>query len=430
MKQQNKLKDVFILGFAVFAMFFGAGNLIFPAGIGAMAGTRWPIALLATTLASVVLPLLALIAATRTSKGYEGLCAPVGRWYYVMTFTFCNIGISMLANLPRTAATTHEMSIAPFFPDVPIGVTVVVYFVLVFFFAIDKSNIMDKIGKFLTPLLLILMLAIIIKGFITPFGTAVPTDAPNVFGDTFTELYQTGDLFSGLLFSTVVISTIGAKGYKEGKEQGSMVLWICLVAGIAFFVIYGGLLLIGANANGYFPQGIDRTALLTGISKGLLGNIGMAMLAGSVALACLSTAAGLVSVAADFFSSLCRNRIPYIVFVILQCVIGSLIGTMGVENIINFAGPIFLTVYPSAIVLTFLGIFKKFVPNEGAYRYCVVFALVYGVLDCLNSLGVGAAGAVTGLMPLSSAGFGWILPAMAGFLIGWVKYNMFPVGKR
>lgn len=424
--KKNRFQDSMVLGFAIFAMFFGAGNLIFPAGIGAAAGTQWPVALLAMTLASVILPLLALIAATKSSDGYEGLCRPVGRWYYVLTFTFCNVGISALANLPRTAATTHEMSIAPFFPNIPIWITVVVYFVLAFFLAVDKSNIMERIGKYLTPFLLILMIAIIIKGFITPVGAAVPTGQENIFGNTFIELYQTGDLFSGLLFSIIVVSTIISKGYREDSERKRMVLTSSTVAGVAFFVIYGGLLVIGANANSTFSADISRTTLLTGIASKLLGTAGAAALAISVALACLSTASALIAVGADFFASMCKNKVSYKVWVVVQCVVGCVIGVMGVENIISFAGPIFLTVYPSAIVLTFLGLFKAVIPNRGAYKYCVIFALGCGFCDCLNALGVPGIGSVLAILPFSGAGFGWIVPAVVGFVIGWIKYRLVP----
>lgn len=105
---KKKTTDSLVLGFAVFAMFFGAGNLIFPVGIGSAAGTQWPIAMLATTLVAVILPLLALIDATKFENGYEGLCAPVGKWYYVMTFAFCTIGISI------SSRSTHPPSSLPF----------------------------------------------------------------------------------------------------------------------------------------------------------------------------------------------------------------------------------------------------------------------------------------------------------------------------
>lgn len=415
-------QDSIVLGFALFAMFFGAGNLIFPAGLGAAAGTQWPLALLATTLASIVMPLLAVVAVANVGDRYEAICSPVGRWYYILNFSFVVIGIALLVGLPRTAATTHEIGVAPFFPNIPIGVTVSVYFIIVALLSIDKSNVVDRIGKYLTPVLLILMIVIIIKGFLTPLGTVVETGQKNVFGNTFIELYSTGDLYSGLQMSSIFIAAIIGKGYVGESERKSMVNRSCIIAGTAFFVIYGGLLYLGANANGQFPAGIDRTALLSGLAEGLLGQFGSVALAISVALACISTAIALVALAADFFSSVIKG-IPYVAWVIIECMIGAAVGTLGVENIINFSGPIFLAVYPSGIALTFLGLFKKRLPNMGAYRWCIIFALIAGCVDSLRALGVPAAAAVMSWLPLNAYGFGWILPTIAGFIFGWVTYR-------
>lgn len=423
---KNKTKDCLIVGFAAFAMFFGAGNLIFPAGIGAAAGVDWPIAMLATTLAAVAMPLLGLLAAAKTGNGYEGICAPVGRWFYNVTFAFCCIFIVTLANLPRTAATTHEMSIAPFFPQIPIQATVIVYFVITLFLALDKNNMVDRIGKYLTPLLLALMVIIIIKGFLTPLGSPVETGKANVFGNAFTELYMTGDLFSGLMFSSIIVSSIIAKGYQEERARNNVLIKAIVIAGIAFFVIYNGLLVIGANASGVFGNGVDRTALLTGITQKLLGGVGGAALAVVVALACLSTASALVAVGADFFSTLLHNKVSYKMCVVIECVIGAGIGSMGVENIISFAGPVFLAVYPAGIVLTIVGLLGKWCPNRGAYKYSVIVALACGCCDSLTALGVPGIGAITGMLPLAGAGFGWIVPSVVGFVAGWAKYRLVP----
>lgn len=423
---KNFTKDCLIIGFAVFAMFFGAGNLIFPAGIGAAAGTKWPIALFATILASIIMPLLGLLVAAKTGNGYESLCKPVGAWFYPATYMFMCIFINLTANFPRTGATTHEMSIAPYFPQVPIQVTVTVYFLIVVFLVIDKSNIVDRIGKYLTPILLVLMVAIIIKGFITPVGTAVETNQTNVFGNAFIELYMTGDLFSGLTFSSIIVSAAIAKGYNE-KTDRSKILWgSCIVAGVAFFIIYGGLLVIGANASGVFPAETERTTLLTGITQKLLGNIGGAALAASVALACLSTSAALVTLASDFFASVVHNKVPYKAWVIIFCILGAVIGSRGVENIISFAAPAFLTLYPSGIVMTIVALMGKFCPNRGAYKYSVLCALACGCLDGLTVLGVPGVGAISGALPLAGAGFGWIVPSIIGFIVGWIKYQLVP----
>ena len=233
-------------------------------------------------------------------------------------------------------------------------------------------------------------------------------------------------LCRALMFSEIVASAVLAKGYQKGKELNKALLLASSVAAVAFLIIYGGLLVIGANANSVFGAGMDRTVLLTGITQRLLGGIGGAALAVSVALACLSTAAALVSVGANFFSNLVHNKLPYKVWAVIFFAVGCVIGSMGVENIISFAGPVFLAIYPSGIVLTIVGLMGKYCPNRGAYKYSVLCALVCGCLDSLTAMGVPGLGSVTGMLPLAGAGFGWVMPSTVGFVVGWIKYQLIP----
>lgn len=427
---KNKFRDALVYGFAAFAMFFGAGNLIFPAGIGAAAGTQWPIALLAVTLGEIVIPLIALVVSGRTGEGFRGVCRPIGKWFYNFVFLFMCLFVVILANLPRTAAVTHEITVQPFLPNFPIWITVAVYFVIVLVLALDKSNLVDRIGKYMTPILLILMLIIIAKGFITPIGTAQPTDATNVFGSSFIEMYQTGDIYSGLMFSGLIIAAAMAKGYNSQKERTGIMVWSAVVAGIAFFVVYGGLLVIGANANGVLGGLTDRTALLVGITNQLLGTPGKVFLAVAVAFACISTAVSLVGMCGEFFTNLFNNKVPYKVVVIAICVIGAVIGSFGVENIISFAAPAFLTVFPAGIVLTVVSLLGKACPNRGAYKYSVLAALACGVVDGLTVLGVPKIAALTSWLPFAGAGFAWVVPAIVFFFVGWIKYRLVPNKKE
>ena len=172
---RKTIKDSLITGFAVFAIFFGAGNLIFPAAVGLSAGDQWPAAMLAMILCGVVLPFLALVAVANTGSSWSDLCKPVGTWYDKGVFFVATVGMVILSNLPRTAATTHEVAIAPLFPSCPVWVTSVIFFALVLFFAFDENNIIDRIGKYITPLMLVFLIIIVGKGLITPLGTPEPT---------------------------------------------------------------------------------------------------------------------------------------------------------------------------------------------------------------------------------------------------------------
>lgn len=426
MMKKSKITDGIVLGFAAFSMFFGAGNLIFPAGIGAAAGTQWPVALLALTIASIIVPLLALMATTQKEGGYEAACEPIGKWYYNFTFAFLSIFVVTLANLPRTAATTYEMSVAPFFPQIPIWAVVIVYFAIALFLALDTNQLVDRIGKYMTPVLLVLMVIIIVKGFITPISATQPTGQEGVFANAFIELYYTGDIYSGLMFSMLLAAAAMNKGYTNDKERRGVMGIACVIAGIAFFVIYGGLLVIGANANSVYGADMDRTTLLVSITQHLLGGVGAVALALAVAIACMSTAVALISMGGNFFSGLTKNKVSYKTCVIVICVLGCVIGSMGVENIISFAGPAFLTVFPAGIVLTVVALMGKWCPNQGAYKYSVLFALACGAVDGLAALGIPGVSMLTAWLPFAGVGFAWVVPAIVGFFVGWAKYKFVP----
>ncbi|MDR0552258.1 MAG: branched-chain amino acid transport system II carrier protein [Spirochaetaceae bacterium] len=430
--RKKMMFDSLVLGFALFAIFFGAGNMIFPAMVGLNAGTEWPVALVAAFLAIVVLPLLAVVAVAFGGEHLRDVCKPVGNWFFTfisfLVFTFSSATVST----PRTAATTHEISIQPLFPNVPIWATVIVYFAVVLFLAIDKSKLLDRVGKFLTPALLIFLVIIIVKGAITPPGTPAPTGKPDIFGYTFREFYFTGDLLSGIFFATMFIQSVIAKGWGEESKRKRMMLNTAIVAGILFTFVYCGLLILGAYVNALpgFNAEMGRTALLSGIVDMLLGKFGTVCLAIPVLLACLTTGVGLVSLVSDFYANLTKNKVPYKVWVIGICIICSLLGIFGVEKIIWFGTPSFYTIYPPLIVLTFVVLFKKFVPNDGAYKYSVLFALACGFIDALDwmntSLGwnvLGFASSIRAFLPLGSLGFSWIAPAIAGFIIGGLKYR-------
>lgn len=417
---KKAIKDCLITGFAVFAIFFGAGNLIFPAAVGLAAGDQWPAAMLAMILCGVILPFLALVAVANTGNSWSDLCKPVGAWYDKGVFFVATIGMVVLSNLPRTAATTHEVAIAPLFPSCPIWVTSVVFFALVLFFAFDENNIIDRIGKYITPLMLVFLVIIVGKGLITPLGAPAPTGQEHVFKSAFIELYYTGDLFSGLFVSTIFLSDLARKGYDTPEKRKKMTVKAVWVAGIASVIVYSGLLLMGADSVGLFEQGIDRTTLLAEMVNRILGRFGTIALSASAALACLSTASGLVGISASFLENITKKKINYRTWVIMLSVFGAAMACTGVENIISVAAPVFMLLYPSGLAITVLGLFKKYILSDAAFKGAVIGAVLAGLMDCLDTLGVSAAGDLMSLLPLASLGFGWILPSVVGFVIGWL----------
>ena len=418
MKGNKTLKDALITGFAVFAIFFGAGNLIFPGAVGLMAGDRWPVAMVATLLCGVALPLLALLAVANRGESWSDLARPVGVWFDKGLFFICTVGMVLLSNLPRTAATTHEVGVKPLLPNLPIWVTVVIFFGIVFVMTIDERGLIEKVGKYLTPVMLALLLIVVAKGLSSPIGVPASTTEANVFGSAFTELYFTGDLFSGLFISSIFLADLIRRGYNDSQARKKMTVNAIIIAGVAFTVVYGGLLFFGAQMSEYTAQGTDRTTLLADMVHRILGNFGTIALSLSVALACLSTASGLIGIASSFLAGLTKNKVGYRIWVSLITLTSTVMASFGVEKIISIAAPVVMLTYPAGLAITIMGLCYRLLPNDGAFKGCVVGAIVAGVLSCLSILGIGFAGDILSKTPLASVNLEWIPFAAVGFVIG------------
>lgn len=416
------LKDSFIVGFALFAVFFGAGNLIFPPSIGLQSGNEWPMAIIGLFATGIFLPILSVIAVSNSGGEFENLTKPIGKWFYNGFNLFVMICIGTFITIPRTAATAYEMGIYPIFPNISIKIAAILFFIALYYFANDKSNVIDKVGKILTPALICILAIIVFKGFISPLGYMGEAKVSNTFSNAFLNAYQTGDLLTGLLCASVFISAITSKGYTEPTIRKKVTLNACIIAGSGLTFVYGGLLYIGASATSLYPQTIEKTALLTGLVKELMGNLGMIGLAIVVILACITTAIGLSASVADFISKFTKDVINYKMCIGIICLVGIFISIMGVEKIVNFAFPMFLAVYPVSIVMTLIGLFKKYISSDMSCKCAVIFTLAISILESLIVLGIqnNLIKNIVTSMPGSSIGFAWVLPAIFGFIVGYL----------
>ncbi|MBB4826689.1 LIVCS family branched-chain amino acid:cation transporter [Sporosarcina luteola] len=420
------IRHSIILGFALFALYFGAGNLIFPPSIGNMTGTDWIPALVGFCITGIVLPLLAVIAILNANGKFEELTRPISPWFYVVFNLALMVGIGMFVTIPRMAATTHELGVGILFPQVPQIVTIVLFFAVSFYFAMDKSNVIDKIGKILTPLLVIILLFIVGKGIFSPIGTPVDTGSKAPFSDAFISAYQTGDVVTGILCAPIFIAAIVGYGYK-GRQVRKIALIGTGIAGLGLLIVYGGLLFIGAGGSSVFPATIDSTTLVSEIVQRLLGNFGSIALAIAVALACLTSTIGVMAVIADFLHKLSREKISYRVWVFIISIVGIGVGSLGVEKIVDYAMPIFTVLYPVAIVLVFLGVFNKIIPNAGGYRGAILFTILVSTFETITAhhIHIPFISKAVGKLPFSENGFAWLVPSLVGFVAGLVLQQIF-----
>lgn len=407
---KKNIKDILIVGFALFAMFFGAGNLIFPPFLGNAVGSQYLVASIGFICTGVGLPLLAIIAVTKGDGTFETMASKISPKFAIIFTTLLFVAIGPMLAIPRTAATTYELAIQPNFPSISPLVSIIIYFAINLIFVLKKSTIIDSIGTYLTPLLLIILAVIIIKGLIFPIGEVLNTGATDVLSTSFTEGYQTMDALGGLLFATMISGTILDKGYSK-KEVIPMTLKSGIIATLGLAFVYGGLMYLGAQSTGIFTGELTKSNVLLFISKSVLGNIGSVVIGLAMALACLSTSIGLLSAGSSFFEKLSKGKLTYKFNAIVISLISIIIGSLGVDKIVGISGPILNLLYPVAITLIFTTLFDKYITNIKAVRLGVYTSLVFGILSIIPNLDLS-------FIPLGSAGFAWLIPTIIAIIVG------------
>ena len=219
MKKNHITRDSIIVGLALLSTMFGAGNLIFPPQIGLADGTQWGWGALGIVLTGVILPVLAFWGVNNVGTDVKCLMGHVHPKFYDIYYLFGCILVGTGSTLPRNGATTHEMGVLAIFPNVPSWVTMIVFFALVFFFGCDKGKVVDKLGKYLTPLLLILLAIVLVKGVISPIGTPQDTGISKPLPSAMLTGYLTGDLTVGLMCANIFIGGILDKGHTNPLER-------------------------------------------------------------------------------------------------------------------------------------------------------------------------------------------------------------------
>ncbi|MCB2355172.1 branched-chain amino acid transport system II carrier protein [Clostridium estertheticum] len=413
---KSSTKHSLIIGFALFAMFFGAGNLIFPPFLGKAAGSAYFTSITGFLITGVGLPLIGIIACAKINGTYEKMANRVGKKFAVITSVALILVIGPLLAIPRTAATTFELGIHPLFPSVSQNIIVILYFLVTLAFVLKPSSIIDNVGKILTPALLLMLAIIIFKGIIDPIGPIVNTSYKNGFSKALIEGYQTMDVMASVIFAGIIISSVKAKGYKNAKDIMKMTIKSAIVAVTGLAFVYGGLMYLGTQSSTLFPKNIARTSLVTGLVKLDLGSIGSVVLSLCVALACLTTAIGLLASGAEFFANLSKNKLSYKTAAIIMAVVSGLIATNDVDSIVTFAGPVLQILYPIVIVLIVITLLGDKVKNNKVVAITIYTTLIISILDTINAAYAGSIGFIK-FIPLASAGFSWLIPTLLAFVI-------------
>ena len=408
-------KESLIVGFALFALFFGAGNLILPPFLGFFAGTQWYLVAFGFALSAVGLPLLGIFAHARIQGSIFNFADRVSPVFSII-YSFLIYLISVSLPAPRTAAVTHEIAVQPFV-DVSALTTSIIYFTMVFLFVIKRSSVINNIGKFLTPAILLLLLSIIVSGIFSenkPIGKSI-TELPILYG--FFEGYQTFDAIAALVVGGVIIVSVKLK-YSSNLEIRNIITTAAIIAAVGLFFVYGGLIYNGAIVASEFHSNITRTQLLSGISLLNLGSMAQTALAVLVALACFTTAVGIITGTADFMAERIKKPFIYPITVILSCVLGIVMGALSVNRIIEIALPVLMLIYPLTICLILLNVLPEFLRTKLIMRAVVIATILFSLPDAVQYIVSPALFEnIKDQIPLANYGLGWVLPMLVTFFL-------------
>ena len=419
MKEQKlDTKQILVSGFALFAIFFGAGNLIFPPFLGLNSGDGWFLASLGFNLSDSLLILLGTLAISARSANLTAFGSKVSKNFGSIVSLVCITLVGPLLSIPRTGATTFEVGVMPFYPDFNKVLFSFLFFALVYVLTINGSKVIDRVGKYLTPVLLLILAILIIKG-ITYSGVSLNSISGNKLSLGFIEGYQTMDSLGPVFTTSIILNDFKNKGITKQDDLIRATIYSGLIAVLGLIIVYTGLTYIGAKSIAFADPSMSRTNLFITIAQNLLGRNVQIALSLVVGFACLSTAIGLLSAFATIFSE-SLPRFSYTFYVRLGVIVSFILSILGVERIMEISIPILLFVYPIVISLYILNLLDKGNISPLVYKIVIIAVGLVSLADSINALGFADNFYVNTMarLPLAASGFSFIFVFVISLLIG------------
>ena len=426
----------FVVGVMLFALFFGAGNLIFPATLGQNAGSNVWMAVAGFLITGIGLPFLGILAmGISGSKNLQELASRVHPIYGIVFTSLLYLTIGPFFAAPRTGAVAYDIGIAPFVGE-NLGQTGLILFTLIFFavtlwFSLNPAKIVDNVGKVLSPGILILLLVLLVMVIVKPMGSIEApqeTYTNGAFVKGFMEGYNTMDALASLVFGIIVINAIRAMGVSSTRG----VLLASAKSGavaIGFLgIIYVGIAYLGATSTEMFGLFETGGPILGNAASYYFGTAGTVMLSIIIILACLTTSIGLMTACGEYFNML-FPKVSYKLWASFFSLVSLIIANFGLSNIINYSIPVLMFLYPLAVALMLITFVSKlFNHSRMVYVAVMVVTFMISIIDGFKTfcqlIGIEYYGWMAPIvsfyeksLPLYKEGLGWLLPVIVTILI-------------
>lgn len=432
-------KEILAVASLLFGLFFGAGNIIFPVSLGQAAGGNvWP-AIIGFNITAVGLPLLAVVSmGLSQSESVIDMSQKISKKYSYFFTIALYLTIGPFFAIPRLATVSYEVGLSTLIPQEFSTMSLLIYsflfYLIVLFFSLRPSGILDWVGRYLNPLFLLLLTIILIRAFTS--GEALIGGAASVesyqnmpFSTGLLEGYNTMDGLAGLAFGIIIITSIRGIGVTNPTRLASETVKSGIFSLTVMGLIYICLALLGTQSLNFTevaPNGGVAMSIATQYYFGLAGQL---LLASIMAVACLKTAIGLVVALSETFSSLFPNKFSQRSWTFIATIISFLVANIGLNLIISYSIPVLMLLYPLAITLILLHLLEPIIKSRAIYRSVTFFTILAASIDMIAALpqplyqwaqGEFITSLAVSFLPFYSIGFGWVIPALIGFVVGFI----------
>lgn len=421
MKKLNK-KDFLQISFMIFGMFFGAGNLIFPPLIGKESGISFYLSILGFSLSAVLIPIIAIIEVSKFDS-IENILEKIGKKFSVIFLSMLYITIGPLVAIPRAASTSYSI-IFENFSDITIIRVIysIVFFGVIYVLCLTPNHLVNKLGKYLTPILFTLILVIffgtVIKG-VSNF--TLPTEKymklPLLQG--FLDGYSTLDALTAILFGLVIQINLRYKGLNDDKSIREYTVKSSILAGLALFAIYFIIAFLGSSTARMFPYTKNGAEILSSITYYVFGKFGFVLLAIVFTIACSSICISLLTCISEFYYKN-NNKISYRKWLLLWTFISMLLSIFGLNNILSFTMPLLLLMNPITIWIIFLTVTDKIFGGDVLiYKYTTYTVTIFSLLSILPKIRVDLklVNVILSYIPFSKYEFAWFIPTFTIYIL-------------
>ncbi|MBN8209529.1 branched-chain amino acid transport system II carrier protein [Bacillus sp. NTK071] len=427
MKAKLSNQDTLTIGLMLFALFLGAGNMIFPPALGQAAGENIWIAIVGFLFTGVGLPLLGVTAIGLTGGSLNDIASRVHPLFGLTFTAVLYLAIGPFFGIPRTGTVAFEIGVVPFLSEstnptgLPLLLYTIVFFGITFWVALNPTRLVDRVGKILTPLLILVLGSLIVGAFVNPPGS-LSAPSPNyesgVFFKGFLDGYLTMDAIAALVFGIVVIKAVNDRGVTDRKTVSLVVLKAGVLAAIGLTAIYLSLAYIGATSLDLVGKADNGGEILSSVASYLFGSFGTVLLGAAITFACLTTSVGLVTACGEYFSKV-YPKLSYKAVILIVTLFSAFVANLGLTQLITFTVPVLIAIYPIAIVLIFLTFIDYAIPvHNYVYRGSILLATFISIPNAIEGAGLNIGFGWLHTLPLYSEGVGWLLPAIAGGVIG------------